>query len=377
VRGSDGDAGIWIVDPIDYSGMAYYDEGLAAGLSGAGARVVVAGSDSRRLPVPPDAARETRAIFRRTSGSANRVVRGLNYGASVARLVWTIRGARVRAVIWQYSELAAVDYLAMRILRALKVKVLFVAHEIEPWEASGVSRRLRAAIVRHAWRLIAHGEPEAVELRRRYGLASGRVVVTGHGDFRRFQDPSLTQAEARRRTGLPLEVPIALFFGSGRPSKGLSVLFEAWESVHARLPQAMLVVAGRPARGAEGAPPVPGVIRREGMVDPPLAVAFYAAADLVVIPYERITTSGVMRHAFSSGRALVATSVGELNRHVVPDQTGWLVPVGDADALASALADALGDRSRLQRMGESARAYALRAWDWDEIGRQTLAIIEG
>jgi len=55
---------VWIVDPINYSGMAYYDAGLAGGLARAGADVTVAGSDRplvrpshsagwRLLPVSP------------------------------------------------------------------------------------------------------------------------------------------------------------------------------------------------------------------------------------------------------------------------------------------------------------------------------------
>jgi glycosyltransferase involved in cell wall biosynthesis len=107
-----------------------------------------------------------------------------------------------------------------------------------------------------------------------------------------------------------------------------------------------------------------------------MATDCFAAADVVVIPYDRITTSAVLRHAWSAGRPVIATRVGELERHVVPGETGWLVPPAEVGALASALIDALGDRQRCQRMGERGREYATAAFDWDAIAVAVFAALQ-
>ena len=46
-----------------------------------------------------------------------------------------------------------------------------------------------------------------------------------------------------------------------------------------------------------------------------------------------------------------------LPEYVVEGETGWVVPPGDAAALADALAEALGDPTRLARMGEAGRGW--------------------
>ena len=51
------------------------------------------------------------------------------------------------------------------------------------------------------------------------------------------------------------------------------------------------------------------------------------------------------------------TPPGAPPEYVVEGETGWVVPPGDAGALAEALGAALGDPARLARMGEAGRAW--------------------
>ena len=173
---------------------------------------------------------------------------------------------------------------------------------------------------------------------------------------------------------------MALFFGSLRPSKGLHALLRAWGSVAAALPEARLVVAGRPYRGtdteelasvAEAAGAAASVLFRFDEFGSDEANFYYRAADVVVLPYQRITTSAVLRYAYSSGRPVVATSVGEHQDHV-NSAVGWLVPPDDAPALAQALIAALSDPVATAARGRAALDYATKHFDWADIARKTI-----
>jgi D-inositol-3-phosphate glycosyltransferase len=367
-----GSISVWIVDPIDYSGMAYYDEGLAGGLAAAGASVTIVGTERRLLPRPSDARWRHRAVFRGTSGPGSRAVRGLRYLLGLARLLRAARRGRPDAIVWEYLEIPLADLLTMQVLRHVGTTVAFVAHEVRPWSSSRFVMAVRRSVVRGSDLVFAHGEPEADEVRRIYSMPAAKVVVTGHGDFRTFVTGSPTLEAARTRLGIPAEAPVALFFGSQRPSKGLALLLDAWPLVRAGLPDALLVIAGRVSGGGAACTLPEGVDLRTGTVPPDLTNAFFAAADVVVLPYDRITTSGVLRHAYSAGRPVVATAVGELVRHVVPGQTGWLTAPGDPADLARATVEALADRSATAVMGVKAAEYGRRAFDWDVVGRVAL-----
>ena len=94
-----------------------------------------------------------------------------------------------------------------------------------------------------------------------------------------------------------------------------------------------------------------GITLHIGSSSPAAANDYYAAADVVAIPYDEVSTSGVMRYAYSAARPVVATSIGEFADHVMDGKTGRLVPPGDSEATASALIDVLSDRARALEMG--------------------------
>jgi len=67
--------------------------------------------------------------------------------------------------------------------------------------------------------------------------------------------------------------------------------------------------------------------------------AYFLASDLVMVPYVSATQSGVIQIAYGFLKPVVATTVGGIPEVVLEGKTGYLVPPGDADALASAVRD--------------------------------------
>lgn len=102
--------------------------------------------------------------------------------------------------------------------------------------------------------------------------------------------------------------------------------------------------------------------------------AWYEAAQLFVHPTLYEGSSLVTLEAMAHRRAVVATSAGGLPDKVKPGVNGWLVPPGDASALAAAISGALGDPIGLRRMGIASRALVEREFSWDAAGAATLRL---
>ncbi len=66
---------------------------------------------------------------------------------------------------------------------------------------------------------------------------------------------------------------------------------------------------------------------------------YFSAADLVMVPYLDATQSGVVQIAYGFLRPVVATTVGGLPEVVADGRTGYLVPPGDAAAMARVVRD--------------------------------------
>ncbi|GIW19968.1 MAG: hypothetical protein KatS3mg065_0264 [Chloroflexota bacterium] len=376
----------WIIDPISYSGLAYYDVGLVAGLLANGVRAELLGSDRWLLSSRHDLAVPLRPVFRCTS-AGGRVRRGVNYLRSLLALLAMALRERPAIAHWQYLQLLPADLLTVLVLRALSIPTVYTAHETVPWRVrSPVARILLGILYRSVDRIIVHNESDRFELAGAFGIDPKKIVVIRHGDFSLIAAPDMDQQEARAKLGLPNHSALALFFGTLRSSKGVDVLVRAWPQVVESLPTAHLVVAGQPDRDlapgvllslqrlAQG-PSTRGTVtvRLEQVPDADVN-AYYRAADVVVLPYHGITTSGVLRYAYSSARPVVATSVGEHNTWVIPGVTGALVPPGNADALAVALVQLLANRAYCAALGARALEFGRTHFDWGPIAAKTAAL---
>ena len=196
------------------------------------------------------------------------------------------------------------------------------------------------------------------------------VNVIPHGDEGIFVSPDMPSAAS---TG-----PLALCFGTVTAYKGVDTLFRAWPAVRAGVPDAELVVAG--ALGPDmdesqlraDVARLAGVTLRLGYIPVSDVASYFAPARCVVLPYKRSSQSGVAHLAFTLGRPVVATRVGDIPDVVGDEISGLLVEPDDAYALAAGLIRLLTDPGLAEIMGKAGE-QSLAGASWDEVGAQVLA----
>ncbi len=87
---------------------------------------------------------------------------------------------------------------------------------------------------------------------------------------------------------------------------------------------------------------------------------YYRAAELFLFASETETQGLVLWEAQAMGLPVVAVAAGGAVESVAPNQSGALVPPGDAKALAAAAAEILANPERHRRLSEGARRFAER-----------------
>ncbi|WP_135854119.1 glycosyltransferase family 4 protein [Halorussus salinus] len=98
---------------------------------------------------------------------------------------------------------------------------------------------------------------------------------------------------------------------------------------------------------------------------------WFAAADLLLLPSYGEGRPTVIYEAMASETAVLGSTAGGIPEQVADGETGLLVPPGDADALERALAELVGDRNRLRRMGERGHRRLLEeGWTWEQHAEQ-------
>ena len=303
-------------------------------------------------------------------------VQRLGRGAILSRAWWDLERFVHREVpdVLQLSELrtaldgAGASWLARRCRRTLLVDM---CHNVMPFDRRpGSATLLRSGPVLRSALAMAYRRMDAVvvhgkDSQRRFSEhwpGVGPVEVVPHGDARIF-------GGALPPWGGP---PTVLFFGSWAGYKGLDVLFDAFALVRQEIPNARLELAGAPTREV----PEEWVMARcrafggsahaaAGYVPIEAVRQLFARASVVALPHREGFQSAVAFLAFTLGRPVVCTRVGDVAEAVDASGGGLAVPPGNPDAFAAALVALLRDRTRAQTMGHNGRSWVVNDSSWD------------
>jgi glycosyltransferase involved in cell wall biosynthesis len=164
------------------------------------------------------------------------------------------------------------------------------------------------------------------------------------------------------------------------PGKGLDVLLDALETLHDLDWTWRLVGSGEldaecadTFRDRLANPGLGDRVRWDGPVPGDAMPGVYDACDVFVLPTRFETCSLSTREAMARGRPVVASRVGGLPENFGDAPAGRLVPEGDAQALAEALADLIADAEARRTMGRAARRQSQSFPTWEASARRFVA----
>jgi len=153
--------------------------------------------------------------------------------------------------------------------------------------------------------------------------------------------------------------PRFVFAGAANRVKGIDVLLEAFSRVRSVEPGARLLVIG-PAGDASSllGPPPPDGVTVLGSLPQAALGAHFAAADCLVLPSRNESFGMVVPEALATGLpVLVSDRVGAKDL-IAEGETGWIVPAGDASALAERMERCGRHLEAVRRMGPDCRRAA-------------------
>ena len=202
--------------------------------------------------------------------------------------------------------------------------------------------------------------------------ATGSIAgVDAAARFNPMRYPADERSRQRAMLGLPADADVVGFVGRIVRDKGIGELACAWRALHDAHPRACLLLVG-PLEPEDPAPPdalaalrADDRVRFAGEVRDPAPL--YRAMDLVVLPTYREGFPVVPLEAAAMRLPVVASRCVGCVDAVEDGVTGTLVPVGDAAALARALALYLADRALRERHGRAGRERAGREFQPDRV----------
>lgn len=207
-----------------------------------------------------------------------------------------------------------------------------------------------------------------------YNIPKEKIHVVPIGVYEQYTTPE--RNEARKKLGL--EGFVILHFGMIRQYKGIPLLLKAFDTLPEKVAQcSTLVIAGEDwGDDPEIKVAMEGSKYRHRIIYHPYFISdhevpkYFAAADVVVLPYLRSCGSGVAYIAVANGKPIIATDLPVMRDCFKEYAGASFFPVGNVSALKEMLIKVY---NRWQKEGP--RQYIFEGAGWDDIARQYEEII--
>jgi glycosyltransferase involved in cell wall biosynthesis len=184
-------------------------------------------------------------------------------------------------------------------------------------------------------------------------------------------DATLTRSAAQRKLGL-IERPTVVFIGRLAAHKGIDTLLTACPSLLSAHPDLTILLAGSrtgwsglgAALKAMPADAAERVVVLEDFADSDRELIL-GAADIVVVPSREEAFGMVILEAWAAQRPVVASDIAAIRSVIRDGVDGLLVPVGQAEALATAVSSLLASPDTAQRLGLAGHKRILEEFSWN------------
>jgi glycosyltransferase involved in cell wall biosynthesis len=291
--------------------------------------------------------------------------REISAGADLVAYRRLKRLLRAEAPDLVHTHSSKAGFLGRRAARALGLPVVHTPHTM-PMEWSGSWLYLKLEQWAAGWtdRLIILNDRQEQLAREALGLPAERLARVPNGvDLNEFFPPSPTVfAAARDRLGIREMRPLVGLAARLEPQKGVGEFLRAARLVLEEVPRTIFLIAG------EGSlrPELEERCRRDGLGKAVRFLgaeehmpSFYHALDLLVLAslWEGMPYS--ILEAQATGLPVVASATPGAQELLRPGENGTLVPLGNAEALASAVCTYLRDERLRERHGRRGREGVL------------------
>lgn len=351
---------ITILTMPDYRDINPYQELLCRALSEKNARVLFTNGYRRVFPL-------------------YRQVKALDH-CDVLHLHWI--DPYVKGENWLSKFIYCLKFLLdIYLVKLGEVKVVWTIHNLTSHNAKfpGLEKWLKRRLIAIVDRVIVHSQSArdaVVEAFLHQANESENIVVIPHGHYRDIYPKAIAKKEARQKLGLPTDKLLFLNFGVLKPYKGVEKVVDIWDGNAEIARNQYFLITGKAMDESYGQAlkvlvgKVEGIeLRDEFVVDEEVHL-YFSAADIVILPFNQILTSGSLLLAISYGKPVIAPRLENI-LETLGDATDFLYDPIEEGALigtiqASIEADLATESQKVVAAGDRL--------DWQDIASATEAI---
>lgn len=260
------------------------------------------------------------------------------------------------------------------ILRIFGIKIVWTVHNIVNHEKKFSSLELffTKFAIRFFNIIITHSHFAKNEVKKVYNITdNSEIKIIPHGNYINNYKNIIGRIEARNKLKIDEKEVVLMYFGLIRPYKGVFELIEAFKGLNVL--QKKLLIVGKPCSNEIAKNILKRCNKNENIKTiyefiPDNEIQIYMnAADVVVLPYRDILTSGAVILAMSFSKPVLAPAIGCIPE-TLDIEGSFLYEPSEKDGLVKAMRQVFD--ADLEKMGKHNFELA-KQFRWDDIAKRT------
>ncbi len=289
--------------------------------------------------------------------------------------------ARISSISFFHFHIFYINILV--IFNILLVKILFGKVVVTIHDVHSFSNQVRVSFAKKVFYaltdlILTHNKFSKNEITK---IISGplNIHIVPHGNYLPFINIEKDKSKSKKKLKLPENKRIILFFGLIKEVKGLEVLLKSLREVVNKHKDIRLLIAGKSWKNNFSR--YQKIIDDEKLNDycilhtkfipQSLVKYYYAASDLVVLPYKRIYQSGVLMMTLSYNKPVLVSDLPPLTEVINDKFNGYVFKSEDSENLTLKLNEIFFESEKLLDISNQGFKEVKEKFDWNSIGYLT------
>lgn len=371
-----------------HGGMNYYDYGLLNGLGKLGSNITLFTSESLRFDLSKNQSIKVSYTYKNLF-KGNKIEKLLRYIVGTVKSLWQIKSEKIKVVHFQIFAISFLEVFVVWLLKLNRLKIVVTIHDVESFSKKN-NERLSKYFYKKVDAAIVHNKAsydvllnylKSIKL---YEKAINKCHIVHHGSYIGMLPNIIEKKDAKSKFDISDDTFVFLFFGQIKTVKGLDILLESYSKLVVNTTRKVkLIIAGKVWKSDWTL--YEEIIKKNNLskhiclnikyVPDEDVVYYYSAADCVVLPYKKIFQSGVLLMAQSYNTTVLVSNLPGMTEVVTDNENGFVFKNESVESLYLKMKEIM-EYKNLERISKNAYEKLEKEYDWNEIAKQQMQIME-
>lgn len=308
----------------------------------------------------------------------NPIAKIISYLRSLVKLVYLLKKEEPEVLHIQWWKQWNIDYFFLSIYKRYVKQIVFTAHNLVPHDSG---KRMKNKCIKYYNRvnkIIVHDNNSKDELIKEFGIVGNKIRVIAHGILEfRINEQEMTSAMTNYSKKYQLKDKLVFTsMGGQSPYKGTDLICDAFASSGylQNNPDIFLVIAGKGNIATQDfANRFNNVLVEDYELSNSEFQAIMRLTDVLLLPYRKISQSGVLLTAIQNQIPFAVTSMGGLTEPLLVAPVGWIIQSPTVESVRECMENLAHDikGTKALKNNQSNWDFVKAKYNWKNISATT------